>query len=160
MIHPLDAQSIQKCSELKPPEHLGTANLQPLRQFPPRLPLSSFPLGFLRGCALSATLDMQIGGLLQRAATSRPAGERALRALANNRRIAKRRTSGGRMRGQRALTSSPDRKVEIRVRERLIDEREVPPLLVVGPKAAACHCRGEQRAVRLRLRAPARVRGP
>src|SRR5262245_13678234 len=28
--------SIQKCSELKPPEHLGTANIQPFRQFPPR----------------------------------------------------------------------------------------------------------------------------
>src|SRR5215471_513500 len=50
--------SIQKCSELRPPEHLGTANIQPFRQFPPRLPLSFFPLGFLRNCALFATLAM------------------------------------------------------------------------------------------------------
>jgi len=48
--------SIEKCSELKPPEHLGTANIQPFSQFPPRLPLSFFPLGFLRQCALFATL--------------------------------------------------------------------------------------------------------
>src|SRR5262249_57667916 len=26
--------STQKCSELKPPEHLGTANIQPFRRFP------------------------------------------------------------------------------------------------------------------------------
>jgi hypothetical protein len=59
-----------------------------------------------------------------------------------------------------AREQSSDRKVEIRIRERLIDEREVPPFLVVRPKAAACHRRGEQCAVRLRLRAHARVRGP
>jgi hypothetical protein len=55
---------------------------------------------------------------------------------------------------------SPDRKIEIRIRERLIVEREVPPLLVVGPKAAAGHRRGEQRAVLLRLVAHARIRWP
>src|SRR5262245_40804574 len=69
-------------------------------------PLSFLPLGFLQQCALFATLDMQIGGLLQRATASLPAGETALRALASNRRVAKRRTNGGRMPGQRALTSS------------------------------------------------------
>jgi hypothetical protein len=61
--------SIQKCSELKPPEHLGTANIQPFRQFPPRPPFLSFPLRFLRQCALSATLAMLIRRLLQRTAS-------------------------------------------------------------------------------------------
>src|SRR5262249_14888452 len=59
-----------------------------------------------------------------------------------------------------ALASSPDRKIEIRIRERLIVEREVPPLPVVGPKAAADHRRGEQRAVLLRLFAHASIRWP
>jgi hypothetical protein len=40
--------SIQKCSELKPPEHLGTANIQPFRQFLPRLPFLSSLLDFFR----------------------------------------------------------------------------------------------------------------
>ncbi len=71
--------SIQKCSALEPPEHLGTANIQPFRRFPPRLPLSSLPLGFLRRCALFATLAMLMRGLLSQAATSRLAGETALR---------------------------------------------------------------------------------
>src|SRR5262249_34256359 len=61
---------------------------------------------------------------------------------------------------QGASRNSPDRKIEIRIRERLIVEREVPPLLVVGPKAAAAHRRGEQRAVLLRLIAHARIRRP
>jgi hypothetical protein len=59
-----------------------------------------------------------------------------------------------------AREQSSDRKIEIRIRERLIDEREVPPFLVIGPKAATRHRRGEQRAVRLRRRVHARVRGP
>src|SRR5262245_44989089 len=58
------------------------------------------------------------------------------------------------------LTSSPDRKIEIRIRERLIVEREVPPLPVVGPKAAADHRGGEQRAVLLHLIAHASIRRP
>src|SRR5262249_29300434 len=62
--------------------------------------------------------------------------------------------------GASALACSPDRKIKIRIRERLIVEREVPPLLVVGPKAAAGHRRGEQRAVLLRLVAHARIRRP
>src|SRR5262249_32332563 len=62
--------------------------------------------------------------------------------------------------GASALASSPDRKIEIRIRERLIVEREVPPLLVVGPKTAAGHRRGEQRAVLLRLIAHASIRRP
>jgi len=41
-----------------------------------------------------------------------------------------------------------------------IIEREVPPLLVVGPKAAAAHRGGEQRAVLLRLIADAPIRRP
>ena len=40
----------------KAPEHLGTANIQPFRQFPPRLPFSFLPLGFLQKCAPVATL--------------------------------------------------------------------------------------------------------
>src|SRR5215471_1903227 len=35
--------STQKCSELKPPEHLGTANIQPFRRFPLGPPFSFFP---------------------------------------------------------------------------------------------------------------------
>src|SRR5262245_50950259 len=67
-----------------------------------------------------------------------------------------------RMRSQRPwpYETSPDRKIEIRIGERLVVEREVPPLLVVGPKAASGHRRGEQRAVLLRLIAHARVRRP
>src|SRR5260370_41438978 len=55
---------------------------------------------------------------------------------------------------------SPDREIEIRIRERLVVEREVPPLLVGGPKAAADHRGGEQRAVLLRLLAHAPIRRP
>jgi outer membrane protein len=59
-----------------------------------------------------------------------------------------------------ALTGSPDREIEIRVGKRFIDEREVPPLPVIGTKAAAAHRLGEQRAVLLRLGAHALVRRP
>ena len=52
--------SIQKCSEPKPPKHLGTANIQPFRRFPPRPPFSFFPLRFLRQCAPFATLALLI----------------------------------------------------------------------------------------------------
>src|SRR5262249_57552680 len=57
--------SIQKCPELKPPEHLGTANIRPFRRFPLGPPFSFFPLRFLRQCAPFATLDMLIRRLLQ-----------------------------------------------------------------------------------------------
>jgi hypothetical protein len=59
-----------------------------------------------------------------------------------------------------ASVRSPHRKIEIRIRERLVGEREVPPLLMVAFEPAAGHRRGEQRAVLLRLDAHAFVRDP
>ncbi len=56
--------------------------------------------------------------------------------------------------------SSPHRKIEIGLRERLVGEREVPPFLLVGREAAARHGCDEQRAVLLRLEAHALVRQP
>jgi len=43
---------------------------------------------------------------------------------------------------------SPDREIEIRIREGLVVEREVPPLLVIGPKAAATHRGGASLTLR------------
>src|SRR5262245_29248205 len=58
--------SIQKCSELKPPEHLGTANIRPFRQFRRDRPFLYFPLGLLGECAPFATLAADMGGRRRR----------------------------------------------------------------------------------------------
>src|SRR5438552_6394897 len=63
-------------------------------------------------------------------------------------------------RGVSSRRSLPDRKIEIGVRERLTRQREVPPLLLIGSKSAVRHRPGQQRAVRMRLAAHARIRRP
>src|SRR5262249_59130434 len=45
-----------------------------------------------------------------------------------------------------ASRHSPDRKIKILIRGRLVVSREAPPLLVVGPKTAVDHRRGEDGA--------------
>jgi hypothetical protein len=44
----------------KAPEHLGTANIRPFRQFRPDRPFLYFPLGLLGSCAPFATLAVLI----------------------------------------------------------------------------------------------------
>src|SRR5215475_13094562 len=50
----------------KPPEHLGTANIQPFRRFRRDRPFLYFPLGLLGECAPFATLAADMGGRRRR----------------------------------------------------------------------------------------------
>src|SRR4051812_8299500 len=66
----------------------------------------------------------------------------------------------GSLDGKFGRRGSAHRKIKMRVAERLVFEREVPPFLFVWIEAVAAHRVSEQLAVGLRLRAHAAIGRP